>query len=151
MMIDIQKSVPNLPVVNLDLLHLAISSTLKRFNREEVDLTLRLTDDGEMTMLNQAYRKEEKTTDVLSFNEDFIDPETGDYYLGDIIISLEQAAVQAADQEHNLDTECAFLTIHGTLHLLGFDHYEPDEKAEMWALQDEIFSEVIRKFEKNRQ
>ena len=71
---------------------------------------------------------------------------TGQYYLGDIVISVNQAAVQAASQGHSLDAECAFLTIHGTLHLLGFDHYEPDEKARMWAVQDDLFSNVMANF-----
>jgi probable rRNA maturation factor len=150
MTIQLQNSSANLPEVNLDLLHLAIELTLRRFNRSDVDITLRLTDDTEMKMLNRMYRNEEKTTDVLSFNEDYTDPETGQFYLGDIVISINQAAIQAANQDHSLDEECAFLAIHGTLHLLGFDHYEPKEKAEMWSLQDELFKEVLASFKKGQ-
>ena len=145
-MIDIQSNAPDLPVVNPELLKMAISATLQKFNRSDVAVTLRLTDDTEMKMLNQTYREESNTTDVLSFNEDYTDPETGQYYLGDIVISVNQAAIQAANQGHSLDAECAFLTIHGTLHLLGFDHYEPDEKARMWAVQDDLFSSVMANF-----
>ena len=145
-MIDIQSNAPDLPVVNPELLKMAISATLQKFNRSDVAITLRLTDDAEMKMLNKTYREESKTTDVLSFNEDYTDPETGQYYLGDIVISVNQAAIQAANQGHSLDAECAFLTIHGTLHLLGFDHYEPDEKARMWAVQDDLFSNVMANF-----
>ena len=145
-MIDIQSNAPDLPVVNPELLKMAISATLQKLNRSDVAITLRLTDDAEMKMLNKTYREESKTTDVLSFTEDYIDPETGQYYLGDIVISVNQAAVQAASQGHSLDAECAFLTIHGTLHLLGFDHYEPDEKARMWAVQDDLFSNVMANF-----
>ena len=145
-MIDIQMNSSDPPIVNADLLQLAITATLQKFNRTEVDLTLRLTNDTEMKILNQTYRDEDKTTDVLSFNEDYIDPETGRLYLGDIVISLDQAAIQAASQNHSLDLECAFLTIHGTLHLLGFDHYDPEEKARMWALQDDLFNKVMSTF-----
>ena len=145
-MIDIQSNAPDLPVVNSELLKMAISATLQKFNRSDVAITLRMTDDAEMKMLNQTYREESNTTDVLSFNEDFTDPETGQYYLGDIVISVNQAAIQAANQGHSLDAECAFLTIHGTLHLLGFNHYEPDEKARMWAVQDDLFSSVMANF-----
>ena len=146
MMIQIQKSSADLPDVNLDLLQMAIGLTLEKLKRKDVDITLRLTNNNEMKMLNQTYREEEKTTDVLSFNEDFTDPETGRFYLGDIVISLDQAAEQAAGQGHGFDAECAFLAIHGTLHLLGFDHYKPEEKARMWALQDELFNEVLANY-----
>ena len=74
-MIDIQSNAPDLPVVNPELLKMAISATLQKFNRSDVAVTLRLTDDTEMKMLNKTYREESKTTDVLSFNEDYIDPE----------------------------------------------------------------------------
>lgn len=146
MTIVIQKSPPNLPAINQGLLKLAIASTLSKHDRQHDDVTLHLTNDTEMRKLNQAYRDEPGPTDVLSFNEDFIDPETGSFYLGDIIISLDQAEKQAISQGHSLDEECTFLAIHGTLHLLGFDHDEPEEKAKMWALQDEIFHEVLLKF-----
>lgn len=142
MMIEIQKAPSGLPPVDLDFLHLAIEMTLQRLKQDAVDITLRLTDDAEMQNLNQTYREEAKSTDVLSFNQDFTDPETGRFYLGDIIISLDRAVEQAARQKHGLDAECAFLAIHGTLHLLGFDHYTPEEKAVMWALQDSIFETV---------
>ena len=146
MMIDIQHNASNRPAVNPELLQLAITATLQKFNRMEVDLTLRLTDDTEMEMLNQTFRDEPKTTDVLSFNEDYIDPETGRFYIGDIVISLDQASIQAANQGHSLDAECAFLTIHGILHLLGFDHYEPEEKARMWAVQDSLFQTIMAEY-----
>ena len=146
-MIDIQQDISDLPAIHTELLQLAITATLQKFNRLDVDLTLRLTNDSEMEMLNRAFRDEPKTTDVLSFNEDYTDPETGRFYLGDIVISVDQAAIQAANQGHSLDAECAFLSIHGTLHLLGFDHYEPEEKAVMWAAQDDLFQTVMANYE----
>ena len=78
----------------------------------------------------------------MSFNQDFQDPETGHYYLGDILISIPKAAVQAADHGHSLEDEITFLSIHGTLHLLGYDHYTEEEKAIMWPLQDKIFTQI---------
>jgi probable rRNA maturation factor len=95
-----------------------------------------------MQKLNETFRGEDKTTDVLSFNQDVLDPETGRMYLGDILISIPTAKKQAANQGHPLDQECAFLAIHGTLHLLGYDHYDPEEKATMWAIQDRIFKKL---------
>lgn len=145
-MLSIQKDNPELPNINPELLEMAVSTTLRQCDRTEAAITLRLTNDSEMKVLNKTYRDLAKTTDVLSFNADFTDPETGTFYLGDIVISLDQVAVQAASQGHSLDIECAFLTIHGTLHLLGLDHYAPKEKAEMWALQDSLLQEVLEKF-----
>jgi probable rRNA maturation factor len=144
MMIEIQKDISGLPSVDQALLKQAIKITLSTLGKSAVDITLRLTNDAEMQQLNQSYRGEAITTDVLAFNQDFIDPETGRLYLGDIIISLDRAIEQAADQDHGLDEECVFLAIHGTLHLLGYDHYEPEEKTEMWALQDSIFNKVVK-------
>jgi len=143
-MITIQKSRSNLPEVNKKLIMLAVNKTLKNFNKVNADVTLRLTDDDEITQLNQKYRDVNSATDVLAFNQDFLDPETGRLYLGDIVISLERVINQASNHEHSLDQECAFLAIHGTLHLLGYDHYTPEEKAEMWEIQDRIFIETIK-------
>ena len=150
-MLSIQQDNPDLPIINPDLLEMAVSAALRQFDRTEAVITLRLTNDSEMKVLNETYRGLAKTTDVLSFNADFKDPETGTFYLGDIVISLEQAVVQAASQGHSLDIECAFLTIHGTLHLLGFDHHDPKEKKEMWALQDNLLQDVLSRFNQEQQ
>ena len=120
----------------------ALIKTLDILKKPEMDITLRLIDDDEMQHLNQTFRGEDKTTDVLSFNQEIRDPETGQYYLGDILISVPKAALQAVEHAHSLQDEIAFLSIHGTLHLLGYDHYNEEEKAIMWPLQDKIFSEI---------
>lgn len=147
-MIEIQKETSIGPEIDLDLLKFAISKTLEVLQKPPMDITLRLTNDAEMRQLNQTFRGIAKSTDVLSFNQDFIDPETTRLYLGDIIISVERAVQQAPANDHTLNEECAFLAIHGTLHLLDYDHYEPDEKTEMWQLQDKIFDKVITTFHK---
>ena len=120
----------------------AVIKTLDILKKPDIDITLRLIDDDEMHQLNQTFRGEDKTTDVLSFNQDVQDPETGRYYLGDILISVPKAANQAQEHAHSLEDEITFLSIHGTLHLLGYDHYTEEEKAIMWPLQDKIFSIV---------
>lgn len=146
MMIEIQKDSSTGHKIDLNLLELAISQTLEVLQKPPMDITLRLTNDAEMRQLNQTFRGIAKPTDVLSFNQDYIDPETGRLYLGDIIISVERAVKQAPENNHTLDEECAFLAIHGTLHLLGYDHYEPEQKDEMWQLQDKIFKIVTASF-----
>ena len=85
--------------------------------------------------LNKQYRNIDRPTDVLSFalNEGEADgydgPDTA--LLGDIVISLEKVQEQAEEYGHSFERELAYLTIHGMLHILGYDHMEPDDKAEM--------------------
>lgn len=147
-MITIQIINTDLPKLNKDLIKTAIRLTLSRFNKTDADVTIRITGDIEIAQLNQEYRGISSSTDVLSFNQDFQDPETGRWYLGDIIISLETVVKQAPVYDLTPDQECSFLAIHGTLHLLGYDHDTPEEKEKMWEIQDEIFSDLIRHSEK---
>ena len=97
-----------------------------------------LTDDAEMTALNSEYRGIDAPTDVLAFamreGEDC--SAMHPMLLGDIVISLETAARQAATAKHSLETEVAFLTVHGVLHLLGYEHETPQEEAIMFAKQE---------------
>lgn len=146
-MITLQKSKTNLPEVNEDLIKLAVKSTLEYYDLSKDDITIRLTDDNEISQLNKEYRGISSATDVLSFLQNFLDPETGRKYLGDIVISLETAIRQAPKFELTIGQECAFLAIHGTLHLLGFDHATKQEKETMWEIQDKIFSKTIRDYQ----
>ncbi|CEJ43489.1 rRNA maturation RNase YbeY [Umezakia ovalisporum] len=106
------------------------------------EITLRLTNDAEIQSLNAQYRLQDKPTDVLSFAALEVDcpqsPETlaAPLYLGDIVISINTAQLQAQQQEHSLRTELAWLAAHGLLHLLGWDH--PDEEQLMEILQQQV-------------
>jgi len=142
-MIEIQNKSPKLNSKNIILLRSAVLLALEEFGNPDVDMTVRLTGDEEMRMLNKNYRGIDETTDVLSFNQNFIDPETNKVYLGDILISITKAEQQAAANNHSIAEECTFLAIHGTLHLLGYDHSEPDQKKTMWRLQDEIYQAIL--------
>jgi len=102
------------------------------------DLTLVLTDDEQLHALNQEFLGIDGPTDVLSFPASETDPETARPYLGDILISIPRAEVQARAAGHALEAEVQLLAIHGTLHLLGYDHAEADEKARMWKAQAEV-------------
>lgn len=104
---------------------------------ERVELTLLITDDAALHTLNKSYRDIDKPTDVLSFESDLVLPD-GTHYLGDIAISLETAAKQAAERNKSLRDELLLLTVHGVLHLMGYDHADPQGEAEMWALQAKI-------------
>jgi probable rRNA maturation factor len=109
---------------------------------EGADLTIVLTDDAQLHELNKEYLHVDAPTDVLSFPSDQTDPETGARYLGDILISVERAAAQAAAAGHVAQAEVQLLVVHGVLHLLGHDHAEPEEKARMWQAQAEILAKL---------
>ncbi len=104
----------------------------------DYEITLVLTDDAQLHKLNRDYLGMDSPTDVLSFPSDETDPETGLRYLGDILLSLPRAALQAEQAGHSLEAESQLLVVHGVLHLLGHDHADTDEKTVMWAAQAEI-------------
>jgi probable rRNA maturation factor len=108
----------------------------------DAELTIVLSDDAQLQGLNLQWIGIDAPTDVLSFPSDETDPETGSRYLGDILISIEYAARQAASAGHPVEAEVQLLTVHGVLHLLGYDHAEVREKERMWAAQAEILERL---------
>lgn len=108
------------------------------------EIGLRLTDDLEIQTLNSQYRNQDRPTDVLAFAAlevdspqiAEIDIEDEPLYLGDIIISVDTASKQAIQQKHSLETELAWLTSHGLLHLIGWDH--PDEASLQRMLEKQV-------------
>lgn len=92
--------------------------------------------------LNKQYRSIDSTTDVLSFENGQIDPETGNLMLGDIAISYEKALAQSLEAGHPVENEIKLLTVHGMLHLLGYDHAELNEKLEMWRVQKRVLEQI---------
>jgi probable rRNA maturation factor len=101
-------------------------------------VTIVITDDAQLQRLNREFLGINAPTDVLSFPANYVDPETGEFYLGDIIISYPQAASQATIAEQPIENELQLLVVHGILHLLGYDHQEDEEKDRMWAIQESI-------------
>lgn len=112
----------------------------KQLENPDVDLSVVVDDDARLRELNADFLGIDAPTDVLSFpsGEEEVDPETGRHYLGDIIISFPRAAEQSEAAGHSVMDEIQLLVVHGTLHLLGFDHADPDEKESMWSIQAEI-------------
>ncbi len=106
------------------------------------DLTIVLTGDETLHDLNLRFMGVDAPTDVLSFPSGDPDPETGAIYLGDILISYPRAATQAEQGGHPIPAELQLLTVHGTLHLLGHDHADEEEKARMWTAQGEILHAI---------
>jgi probable rRNA maturation factor len=112
---------------------------LDRMPEEISEVSIALVDDETMTGLNRKFRKKGKTTDVLTFPADdsYNDPsQKGRRPLGDIVISVDQARRQAADEKHSLAIEVRYLILHGLLHALGYDH-ETDQ-GQMNALEVEV-------------
>lgn len=106
------------------------------------EVTVVVSDDAQLHELNRQFLEVDAPTDVLSFPGGDVDPDSGVLYLGDVIISLPRAQAQAAAGGHPLEAELQLLVVHGMLHLLGYDHAEPDEKAAMWSLQAEILTSL---------
>jgi len=125
----------------------AIFNTLvyEGFDRD-VEVSVTFTDNEQIKELNSQYRGKNTATDVLSFPmfDNLADvPMLDSIPLGDIVISLERAAVQGYHLYHSLYHEVAFLTVHSTLHLLGYDHETSQEdEDEMFRKQKEIM-EII--------
>lgn len=120
------------------LLERAAQETLRTASMEEVDLSIVITDDAQLQELNRQYLGSDMPTDVLSFPAEETDPDSGEVYLGDILISLPRATAQASAGGHPVEDELQLLAVHGVLHLLGHDHADETEKAEMWQAQAEI-------------
>ena len=106
------------------------------------DITIVLTDDRQLHELNLDYLGVDAPTDVLSFPASETDPETGAAYLGDIVLSIPRAAAQAQAAGHPVEAEAQLLVVHGTLHLLGYDHATDEEKAVMWAEQAKVLERL---------
>jgi probable rRNA maturation factor len=97
-----------------------------------------LTDDDHVRELNQQFRGIDSATDVLSFPADTppVAIEGEPPYLGDLVIAYPYASTQAAADNHTVMDSLCLLVVHGTLHLLGYDHDTSESRAEMWAAQE---------------
>lgn len=136
-----------------NLIRKAIRTTLRSEKFEnDAEVSVTLTDNAEIHELNREYRGVDRPTDVLSFpmtdaDDEYsaadFDIDKGAILLGDIVISVEKIEEQAKEYMHSFERELAYLTIHSTLHLLGYDHItsEEDEK-EMTEKQDKIIESM---------
>ena len=120
-----------------------IKKTLNKLNVDKVVFSVILTDDKEIHNLNKKYRGIDDTTDVLSFA--FEEDESICYndfrLLGDIYISIPKMIRQAEDYGHSEKRELSFLTVHGLLHLLGYDHQSTEFEKKMNNMQELILDE----------
>ena len=135
--------------VDIDVLGRQAEFVLRRLRiHPQAELSVVLVGEEPMTDLHVRWMDEAGPTDVLSFPMDELrsprddeEPEPG--VLGDVVLCPQVAQRQAAAAGHSLDDELALLLTHGILHLIGYDHLEPDEHAEMFGLQARLLAEWV--------
>ena len=126
------------------------------------EINVLITNDQGIRAINNAYRKIDKPTDVLSFPmfqleagklpenwDTYIDPETKRCPLGDMAISIERAISQAKEFGHSVKREVGYLTIHSMLHLLGYDHMDEGEQKALMRSREESIASGIRGMQRN--
>lgn len=142
-------------VRELSVVETAAEATLAEHQAEAYEVSILLTDDSQMRSLNRQYRFIDQTTDVLAFpmlskeegNPQFSSTKAvAPLILGDIVISIPTARSQASTQLHSLKMELVILTVHGTLHLLGYDHLEDQVAEFMFQKQNQIVQKISAQF-----
>ena len=139
-MVSVESRLEPIPVAAA-LIEAAAGETL-RHEGAEGGLTILLSDDEEVRALNHQYLGVDSSTDVLSFPAGETDPDLAETYLGDVIISVPQARLQAKAAGHPVESEVQLLVVHGVLHLLGHDHAEAGGKARMWKAQAAVLQRL---------
>ncbi|BBA92171.1 MULTISPECIES: rRNA maturation RNase YbeY [Streptococcus] len=130
----------------------------EKIGKQNKEMAVTFVDNARVHEVNLKYRGIDRPTDVVSleykpeslivFNEeDLLDnPELAemmedfDAYIGELYISIDKAREQSEDYGHSYEREMGFLAVHGFLHINGYDHYTPEEEAEMFGLQEEILT-----------
>ena len=126
----------DVPQEALDAVRRAVLTVGELYGVMDAEVSVTLTDDAHIHVLNRDYRGVDRPMDVLSFalteSEEpaILDAPYG-VVLGDLVISLERVAAQAEEYGHSVLRELSFLTVHGMLHLLGYDHIEEEDRVEM--------------------
>lgn len=136
--VDLQLACGEQPVPEINDFQGWVEAALKPYNKS-FELTIRLVNSDESRQLNHQYRGKDKATNVLSFP--FEVPEGIELdLLGDLVICVDVVEQEAITQQKSSNAHWAHMTVHGCLHLLGFDHIEDDEADEMEALETKIIT-----------
>ena len=144
---DAQKKV-RIPTGLRMLVRRACIAVLREENfKGNAEVSVTFVDNEEIRSMNRKFRDIDAATDVLSFplgenGEYDLNPATGAKLLGDVVISLERARDQAEEFVHSLEREVCYLSVHSMLHLLGYDHMEPREKAEMRMKEETVMTRI---------
>lgn len=135
-----------------------LECALRRFEQpsKQLEMSLSIVGEEEIKDLNSRFRSVDSVTDVLSFPTVDLqrkavdvsafpqdtDPQTGRLNIGDVVICLQRAKEQAENYGHSLKREICFLSLHGLLHLLGYDHMNAEDEKQMTTLQKEILDKA---------
>ena len=135
-----------------------VSFAAKRIEKDDKEMAITFVDNERIHQINLEYRSMDRPTDVVSLEykpelsiqinpaDLEADPDLAlmmedfDSYIGELYISIEKAKEQAQEYGHSYEREMGFLAVHGFLHINGYDHYSPEEEAEMFGLQEEILT-----------
>ena len=138
--------------------HDILEFAAKKIGKEEKEMAVTFVTNERSHELNLEYRNTDRPTDVIRLEykpeldiaideEDLLEnPELAemledfDAYIGELFISIDKAREQAEEYGHSFEREMGFLAVHGFLHINGYDHYTPEEEAEMFGLQEEILT-----------
>ena len=133
----------NYKIENLDTLNNYLNFLVKKRNLEDAIFNIIFVTSEKIHEINKEYRNVDRVTDVISFAlEDSIEGYVEEIrMLGDIYIWVEKMKEQAELYNHSVLREMCFLTTHGLLHLLGYDHMEEDDEKVMFSLQEELLNE----------
>ncbi len=140
--IELQSEADAAGIDTHDLERLALRALETESVAKPAELSILLADDATVRELNRSYRGADAPTDVLSFaqseGEPFARPDSTAPHLGDVVISIDTARRQADEYKLTLGDEVAHLLVHGILHLLGYDHEQPEDAAAMRLQEYEI-------------
>ena len=143
--IDVQVATQSDDLPELEQLQAWVNAVLSaaQYPQTEAELSVRLVDENESRSLNHQYRDKDKSTNVLSFpfeQPQGLPPEAQLPLLGDLVICVAVVTREATEQGKTLESHWAHMLIHGTLHLLGYDHLEDAEAEAMEALEIQILT-----------
>ena len=121
-----------------------IKKVFKKIN-SKMFFNVIFVDNDKIQQITRDYRGLDRVTDVITFalmeNQEEI-LKGAEYELGDVFICIEKAIAQAEEYNHSIEREIGFLSVHGYLHLIGYDHMSPEEEKEMFTLQEEILAKA---------
>jgi probable rRNA maturation factor len=122
--------------VNEDIIKKVLDFSSKDLHLKDYTINIILVNNDIIQHLNKSFRNKDQATDVLTF------PDGSFKNLGDIFISLDKVEEQRLSYEHSFERELAFLTVHGLLHTLGYDHQTKEEEKEMFTLQETLLQKA---------
>jgi len=110
---------------------------------EPCDLSVLLTDDEGIHVINREFRQVDKPTDVLSFPMGDVDPRNGRLLLGDMVLNVDRAKAQGEEFGHGPEHELSYLTVHSVLHLLGYDHVDEGEMKRAMRAREKVIMNML--------